>query len=416
MTTPLPPRQTPSLRIAEMAITNFRTFRERTVIPFSGGGQADALATFHGGNGAGKSNALAALDLFFRTASVSIATGGHAVPWDALLHTPFGPLQVLLRDRPFGSVEPTSVEVEFEDARLGRLCTFFTPAGDRAHLETQQMSGGQLVPPEHRVRDWLASPLGPGSRPLAILDARRRPVWLGAGSPAHGAALVEALFNLRTSLRVDERERWRTFAALLEQFPMFQGKDISIDRVRANEPPELFFEDRGRSVLRLTDLSSGEQQLVLLCATILVANASIVAVEEPELSVDFKNQALLGDILRRQIDAGLVDQIILESHVPSFDGPSVIRFDRAPGGATQVTREETPVSASTALSEQARAQGAVQRWVTSDGYTQLPEAMRGDLQTGAGKHVWFLKGPERWEAWPEDELEQMLGGGEADDD
>jgi len=41
-------------------------------------------------------------------------------------------------------------------------------------------------------------------------------------------------------------------------------------------------------VLKLDELSSGEQQIVLLCAAILVANAAIVAIEEPELSLDFK--------------------------------------------------------------------------------------------------------------------------------
>src|SRR4051812_39142321 len=46
---PASTRQGPLLRIEQLAIRNFRTFRERTVIPFRGGAPAaDSIATFHG--------------------------------------------------------------------------------------------------------------------------------------------------------------------------------------------------------------------------------------------------------------------------------------------------------------------------------------------------------------------------------
>lgn len=50
-----------------------------------------------------------------------------------------------------------------------------------------------------------------------------------------------------------------------------------------------------------------------------------------------------------------------------------------------------------------------QTFVTEDGRTVLPKHMVEDLSVGsAGRYVWFLKGKERWEAWPEDELEALL--------
>jgi hypothetical protein len=66
-----------------------------------------------------------------------------------------------------------------------------------------------------------------------------------------------------------------------------------------------------------------------------------------------------------------------------------------------------------AVLEHASAQGAKQRWVTAEGYTQLPDAMREELAIGEGRHVWFLRGSGRWEAWREDELDRMMGS-EAD--
>jgi len=50
-----------------------------------------------------------------------------------------------------------------------------------------------------------------------------------------------------------------------------------------------------------------------------------------------------------------------------------------------------------------------QRWVTTDGVTQLPDAMVAELKVGQGAHVWFLRGPDRWEAWTESELSTLLG-------
>jgi hypothetical protein len=34
--------------------------------------------------------------------------------------------------------------------------------------------------------------------------------------------------------------------------------------------------------------------------------------------------------------------------------------------------------------------------------------MREELRVGDGAHIWFLRGPERWEAWREDEMGEWL--------
>jgi predicted ATPase len=420
-------RQGPSLRIEEITITNFRTFRGRTVIPFRGGApDADALATFHGPNGSGKSNALAALDLFFAAAINFIdLTRTANLQWDQAVtsHSSRRPILVRYRDRPAEAEGPTEIEVHFADPRLGALRAVFTASGDSVSVEIHVHKQDQWVRPDARTSTLtpdlitsLRAPFDPTSRTFVIVDARRRASWLSSEPDDRTAALVEELFNLRTSLLPAIRERWRAFVRVLKRFPMFQGKEISVDRLQANEPPVLLFEERGRSVLKLSELSSGEQQIVILTAAILIANAAIVAIEEPELSLDLENTQLLKKLLEEQIKAGLVDQIILESHVPAFDGASVIRFQRGPDGATLVSREATTGENALEVARKAKEQGAEQRWVTGDGYTQVPEIMRNDLEVGAGKHVWFLKGPERWEVWPEEELDGLLGGGAGRDD
>ena len=95
----------------------------------------------------------------------------------------------------------------------------------------------------------------------------------------------------------------------------------------------------------------------------------------------------------------------------------IVRFRRGDNGATEVSREPGVSEQQQIVATQAKAQGAEQRWVTKDGYTQLPQQMREELGVGNGSHVWFLKNQGRWQAWPEPELESLLSteGQEAPD-
>lgn len=416
-----------SLRIKELAITNFRTFRERTVIPFgSPGVGGDGIVTFHGDNGSGKSNAIAALDLFFNVALSCLSShdnNGEVIGrWDVPLMG-IQEFTIHYRDRPTGTDGPTEIEVTFGDARLGTLRVCLTPSGNRVRLQLQNIAIAESTGTEAAVtslsrgslrdqlKTWMETPDGPGSYPLAVLSARRRAQWM-AKEPQLSLlhpSVAEELFSLRTALRPELRERWRVFTKVLERFATFQGKDISIERIEPGASPVIILEDRGRSVLPFGELSSGEQQIIVLIATSLLSNCRILIIEEPEISLDQRNQHLLRSILQAIADTGAADQVILESHVPSFDGPSVVRFRRDEGGATAVERVLSADPTAADLARRAEQQGAKQRWVTRDGYTELPEAMREDLHVGAGAHVWFLRGHERWEAWPEDELAQLLG-------
>ena len=143
-------------------------------------------------------------------------------------------------------------------------------------------------------------------------------------------------------------------------------------------------------------------------ASVVLAAAPIVVIEEPELSLDDKNQRTFGALLARMVESGQVDQIILESHVAAFDDEHVLRFRRSETGSTEVTRGPSVGEEESKLRARAKEKGAEQRWVTSDGYTQIPDNMRSEMQLGEGGHVWFVKGPRHWEAWPEAELDELF--------
>jgi hypothetical protein len=332
------------------------------------------------------------------------------------------------RDRPPGAEGPTDLEARFADKRLGELRVRFTPAGNQVRLRAEygirlmgaSKSSFSEIPTGSRDQflTWIETPFGPGSAAYLGLDSHRRgsvrPVY-GRTAEAFDVELAEALFKLRTSFSPQDRDRWRTFTQLMQRFATFRSRELSVDRLTVNGPAELTFEERGRSVLPLRELSSGEQQLVRLCAATVLLKSSILAIEEPELSLDTTNQRLFKELLREQINAGLRDQAIIESHVPTFDdGPSVIRFSLGPDGETVVTRAPVTDDANRReLEQQAKSQGAEAQWVTRDGYTQIPAVMRGDLNLANGGHLWFLKGQRTWEAWPEDQLTALLADPEA---
>lgn len=427
-------RATDSLRIARMTIRNFRTFLGPTEIPFGPtDGTADEMPVFHGVNGSGKSNAIAALDLFFRaslhwmSARPAQPSDDLSLPWNyrdqrtGLLLSP--------RDWPPGVRDPLEISIQFDAAR-SPFTLRIAQAGNQAVVRMEGVWApgqdsnaprpGHLQPPEveylQPIKNRFETPFGFGSKPLFRLDARRRDFrFIGEGEPlpeAPGsplsAALADRLLALATSLDPGDTERWRAFTALIGRFKTLNGREVSVVRTQ-DKNVDLRFEIRGRQILRVSELSSGEQQVVALAAAVLTSRAAVVAVEEPEISLASDYQELIREVLIEQVRSGLVDQIILESHVLTFDGPEVIRFSRSPEGVTSVAR--LPSAGNDELRAKARAAGAEEQWVTPEGYTRLPEEMRSTLGLQSGGYLWFLRSTAepRWEAWTAEELDEMLG-------
>ncbi len=438
------PRSTPSLRIARLVVENFRTFREATEIKLSSESGADAMPVFHGPNGSGKSNALAAIDLFFRVASCWLSSGASPTiqTGDTDLRLPWGwgddrtGLVLSHRNWPPGIRDPQIIEVHFSDPKLGALRVVLAPSGNEVLLALELATGleaGSTVkhafwPMDGKeVAAWLANtleaPIGPGSTPFFLLDARRRDFQAIGDRPTSRIApqsplstsMADRLLAMATSLEPDETERWRSFVSLVGRFKTLSGREVSV--IRTGEGgADLRFEIRGKQILQLSELSSGEQQAIALNAAVLTSRAAIVAIEEPEISLHPDNQKLVHEMLSEHVASGIVDQIILESHVPHFDSREVIRFNRTSEGTTSVSRQPSSSALETQLRERAQQHGATEQWVTPEGYTQLHEEMRHDLHLDRGGNLWFLRGgaEKRWQAWKADELDRMFGFGEDD--
>ncbi len=453
-------RATPSLRLARFFVQGFRTFREKTEIPLADeGGPADEIATFHGPNGSGKSNALAALDLFFRGTAMWLASGAN--PANRALNQPSqAPLQRLRmpwgwadqasgfelnhRNWPAGERETQSIVAVFADPAIAPVGISLSPIGNEAFIDLRWIvkasaqSDGLMadntgleisVQAERaqRLSAVLSTPQGPRSTPFFRLNSRRSHLQSiggmleagGATDSPLSAPMAARLYDFATSVEPEDTERWRAFGDLIHKFKTLDRRELSIVLVSPSGPAktspfDLRFEIRGKQILRLSELSSGEQQIIALCAAVLTSRAAIVAIEEPEISLHPDYQAILRDILADQVKAGILDQVILESHSPTFDsGPKVVHFSRSEDEipTTRVTRIPA-IEASSAVREAAKAAGARRHWVSSEGYTQLPPEMCAKLGLDrTGGHVWFLpheSGPA-WKAWKEEDLDAVFG-------
>jgi energy-coupling factor transporter ATP-binding protein EcfA2 len=408
------PRNGPSLRIARFTVENFRSITEPVEIALGDASPSgDPIVVFHGRNGAGKSTALLALALTMRLLQGGFGRGagtfelGSAKLPDVFESVRLGRQGTTVRDLAHLGEKPLRLRIDFQDRQLGGCEFVLRRSGSRTTLETK-IDREQGVG-EEAFQQSVFAPFGPSSRPFDALDSRRYASWVNtrAADTLIQPEFAEALFALRVSRDPREREAWRYFSEVLQRFEAFRGKHVSIDRIGKDKAPELTFEDRGKLILGLDDLSSGEQQIVALVSGVLLSNAAVLAIEEPELNLDGENQSLLRNILEEVVARGFKDQIFLESHVPSFDGPGVVRFNRTNG---QVRAERVVSENNT--TELARRSGALPQWVSREGYTLLPQPMRESLHLTNGGPLWFLRGARSWEAWREDELVQHLGGDE----
>jgi len=425
-------RPTPSLRIEELAVQGFRTIRERVMIACRAGRKpAEPIVPMHGDSNAGKSNALAAISAFFRAADLclSSSTGVFDLPLGGR-GAEVAPISWRDRYRIDG---PTEIDVRFADPRLVHLRLTVTPQGSDLRYTLTYLPPNDAPAPGHPFPDnklrplneelrawlatWLREPFGPGSRPIAHLQARVSPSAFEHGVPEGPyplPAFSGDLYRKRTSLDPADRDLWHRFLVAVRGLPQFETKDLSVEH-HTGGPSELLIEDRGRTVLRFSELAASEQQALTLGAFSFLARAAILVIEYPETHLDNPMKTALLTLLQRRIDAGRIDQVFLETHETRFDGPTVLRAFRKPDGTTDVVRGPSTGEAPPDVDKKSREGGAKQGWVTRDGYTQLPEPMREELHLALGGNVWFLKGKSRWEAWPGQDLERLFPNEETED-
>jgi len=418
------------MTVAKLVVENFRAFKGRVEIPFGpGDGTGDPLVVLHGRNGTGKTTAQVALALVLwlrvrvTTMFGTLKPSGTVRMTDGeLVHgVRVGLAAPSAGDFARADAPATRFELHGVDSRLGVFrVRVIRVERDAVAVDYKLESDPLDADPSHAQRlhnEWFGQAGVVGSKLIDAIDSRRMLSWLVSRPDVTllQATLAEALFDLRVARESEPRAQWRRFTEQLRRFAGFESFETSVDRIQVNAPPVLTFEKRGELVLALADLSSGEQQLVSLLAAILLSPAAILSIQEPELNLDAENQKLLRVVLDELVQQGIKDQIFIESHVPNFDGPEVVRFERTNGIISARRGTGGDGAEEARIQQQAKAAQGGPFWVTREGYAQLPPEMLRTMELTAGGRVWFVPGtrPRVWEAWRQDDLVAAIDGTEA---
>lgn len=379
-----------------------------------------AINVFHGLNDTGKSNLLEALDLFYQLLPLALQTE------DATTYFPRDELAPYHVDRIFRLEKgKRAVKIEWHI----RLCpgvgqttvdlTLVLRKTDRDDPpELRDDLALELTWPQGRPDEEDLAALAAPEAGFNLLPAAR---WLHTeatnGAAAISAAprrarrspitvdnLKQALFSAAWNLNLERRARYRKIAELLQDHFGLAGLETAQD---AGEYVVGF--QRLGEILRLEDIGSGVQQLVLLLGQMLLNPARSVGIEEPEMNLSPKDwQSKLMAIFRELVTTQTLDQIFITSHSPEFEFQDSFYRVTYENQATQVKR--FPLKEREALfgPQQPLGEQRGQR-LNSQNQIILPPDIIVDLKLQYGEMVFFDKNAAgRWELYSEAEVLPLI--------
>lgn len=428
------------MRLQRFEVSGYKNFRQAVVLD-----QLGAINVIHGENNVGKSNLLQAIDVFFALleafprspTAMSYTTRFEPIRWDqeALFHRvvdhppamlfnlesphPITMAGTLLLDPDAlatakvygGEVQAATLEIELQIERD------FSVRYEVLTLRLLDQGGNWSVSEElthHRWAILLESVLVPFSlekdiQPRYVLigtDRRTRSDRHSSeGEPAAPVnsrseglipdSLLLALYDAKESIEPLRYRRWELFVEVMREFEDIVGKGqlvATYDR-RMNKANLALQTDKARIPVDVQ--GSGVQQLVALLARLLRNDATIVAIEEPELNLRFDLQCRVRDVLAQIVasPAGPA-QIFLTSHSPAFESGECFYAMRATDHGPVVERrkvEEAPLFTTHLLEGHPPGSRAPLSYVSSEGLVQLPESIRKELGLEHGGGVVILK-------------------------
>ena len=198
------------------------------------------------------------------------------------------------------------------------------------------------------------------------------------------------LYDCKESVEPGLFLRWELFARAMNSLGPIVGDGqfvITFNRAQGRATLAL---QRGRVRIPIDSMGSGVQQYASLVARVLLANSSIVAIEEPELNLHYELQLKLRDALREMVASGTgPQQILVASHSPAFEATETFfAMSRGPDGPV-VTRR--PVHEAVTFLHLEGVQLPTERgaygYVSREGLLRLSEAARAALGVSSGGGV-----------------------------
>lgn len=404
--------------LRRFSVTGYKNLRQPIVLDELG-----PINLIHGPNNVGKSNLLQSMALFFRCL---LPAGGELpivgprklapeevaditahpremfhldeptpIALSGLLHVPREELDAA-GVQPLYPVEDIEIDMTLEwdgdDANV-RLTRFRFSDGTDA---TQRAANAEEKTRVLRFAKFLARNLlvreGPDQR-FSIIGVRRDLEEAPIRRDSDEVPLALEMYDCRESPDTVRRNRWRAFVRAMQEFQETTGDgSFEVTYQRAENRALLMF-DTEKTRIPFHLLGTGVQQLAALLGHLLVRNASIVAIEEPELNLRWDLQNKLRDALRSLVmnpqGPGGVSQLFLTSHSPAFEtGESFFLMDRDAAGPVVSRRpaSELPLVLGAPAQHLGLPERAPQAYVTSQGVLRLPPGVieRVGVQGGGG--------------------------------
>ena len=425
------------MRLRRFSVSGYKNLRQPVVLDALG-----PINLIHGANNVGKSNLLQAMAMFFRCLlpgadglpfnrgrAVSLSEVGDLVPdLRALFHleqpAPIvlnGVLDIPTAELAAAGIQeaPPIVELDIEvtlqwnavDAAATVHITRFR-FGDGDDAAVGRDPGEEKSRPQRKVSDdtlrlakFVARNVtvreGPAQR-FSIVGVHRALEDDKIQREKDVASLAMEMYDCRESTDRVRRDRWRAFVRAMAEFQDVTGDGaFEVTFPRSGLDARLVFDtDKTRIPFQL--LGSGVQQVAALLGHLLMRNASIVAIEEPELNLRWDLQNRLREVLGKLVEEphghGGLDQLFLTSHSPAFETDESFWLMEVGSDGPVVSRRpasELPVVLGSAPLHLGLPERAPQAYVTSQGVVRLPPHTIARLHVERGGGVVFLDAEPR---------------------
>jgi AAA domain, putative AbiEii toxin, Type IV TA system len=414
------------VRLRRFSVVGYKNLTQPIVLDDLG-----TINPIHGANNVGKSNLLQAMALFFRCVQPRVdvvpirknhvdltAETSDLAPDVRSLFNLERPMPILLSGVLDVSLEELAA-AGIKGATATRVDVEVTIEWDASKaMALSEVTrfrlgdGTDLAPGSDSDKDWpgtlrlaafvarnLAAREGPAER-FSIVGVYR---GLEEDKIRDSAPLAFEMYDCRDSDDRGRRNRWRAFVRAMEQFRDVTGEGaFEVTFPRDKQARLVFDTEAMRIPFRL--LGTGVQQAAAVLGHLLMRNATIVAIEEPELNLRWELQDRLRQALQKLVAephaVGGVDQIFLTSHSPVFDtGESFLLMEAGPKGPVVSRCPATELFA--VLGSAPRHLGlpaperTPQAYVTGQGVVKLPPHVLERLHLDKGGGVCFLDADPR---------------------
>jgi hypothetical protein len=410
------------------------------------------INVLHGANNVGKSNLLQAMALFFRClrpidGELPFAQPAR-LPRDRFADFVSHPLElfhldgngpvVLSAKLAISTDELAAAQIEVQDdATSLEIEQTLAWDGDEVTLKLLrfELAGGRDATPRWhdaaekarllRFARFLAqNPLvrqGPAER-FALVGVRRDLEEDSIPRDGDLAPLALEMFDCRESRDTLRRDRWLAFVDAMRPFEdvLWPGA-FEVTYQREEGKARLVY-DTAKTRVPFRLLGTGVQQAAAVLGHILMRNASIVAIEEPELNLRWAMQERLREGLGRVVkpgENGALNQLFLSSHSPAFEaGDTFFLMEPGPSGPMVSRRPaaELPLVLGGGAPHLGLPDAAPHAYVTSQGIVRLPDEVIDRVHVRGGGGVVFPRAePHGVRVVSNDDMLRELGMSAEDD-